>query len=134
MKIVLDTNILLVSLPKKSPYRPIFDHLLNGDFELLITNEVLSEYTEIIGLKTSLSIAKNVAETLINLPNVHESKVYYRWDLITKDTDDNKFVDLAISSNADMIVTNDKHFDVLKTIDFPKVKTIGIIEFMQLLN
>jgi|TARA_R100000789_G_C2965793_1_gene139297 putative PIN family toxin of toxin-antitoxin system len=134
MKVVLDTNVLLVSLPKQSPFRIIFDELLNGKFELLISNEIVSEYLEIIERKTNQSIAKNVVEAVLNLPNSTESKIFYQWGLITKDPDDNKFVDLAISGNADFIVTNDKHFDILKTLDFPKVKSITINEFKAVLN
>lgn len=46
MKIVLDTNSLLVSIPKKSPYRPIFDAIIEGKLTLLISNEILMEYVE----------------------------------------------------------------------------------------
>jgi predicted nucleic acid-binding protein len=35
------------------------------------------------------------------------------------DQDDEKFADCAIVSNADYLVTNDRHFEVLKTIQFP---------------
>jgi DUF1016 N-terminal domain len=35
--------------------------------------------------------------------------------------DDNKFVDIAIASNADYIITNDKHFKILSKISFTKV-------------
>ena len=49
--------------------------------------------------------------------------------MITADPDDNKFVDCAISAGAKYIVTNDKHFNVLKEIDFPKVDIITLIDF-----
>ena len=48
MRVVLDTNSLLASIAKKSKYRPIFDGILRGKFTVLISNEILSEYTEII--------------------------------------------------------------------------------------
>ncbi len=32
-KVVLDTNVLLVALPTRSPYRVIFDRLLAAAFE-----------------------------------------------------------------------------------------------------
>jgi predicted nucleic acid-binding protein len=32
------------------------------------------------------------------------------------------------------IVTHDKHFNILKTIDFPKVKILTITEFYELLS
>lgn len=40
-KIVLDTNCLLMSLPKVSPYRLLWDSFLNGEIVLCITNEIL---------------------------------------------------------------------------------------------
>ncbi|MFC3417830.1 PIN domain-containing protein [Algoriphagus hitonicola] len=57
----------------------------------------------------------------------------YRFGLIEADFDDNKFVDCAITGNADLILTEDKHFEELKQIDFPKVTAMGILEFQQLI-
>lgn len=58
---------------------------------------------------------------------------YYQWNLIHQDPDDNKFVDCAIACNADYLVTEDRHFNVLKEVQFPKVAVIGIAEFQLLL-
>ena len=53
MRVVLDTNVLLISIPTKSPYRIIFDSLISGKFTLIISNEILLEYWEIISRKTN---------------------------------------------------------------------------------
>ena len=58
----------------------------------------------------------------------------FRFNLITDDTDDNKFVDCAIVANADYIVSQDKHLDILKKIDFPKVNVIHIDTFSEMLS
>ena len=129
MKIVLDTNILLVSLPKKSKYRIIFDALLNKRYTLLISNEILSEYEEIIGFKTTPSIAQHVVEMLLSLSNVEKTDVFFRWNLIKPDSDDNKFSDCAVAGKSDFLVSNDHHFDILKSIDFPKILCLNIDEF-----
>ena len=134
LKVVLDTNILIVSLPTKSNYRQIFDSLLNNKFQLMISNEILSEYEEIIEQKTSSEIAKNVVKLLLSLTNVKKIEVYYKWNLIGADKDDNKFVDCAISSNSDFIVTNDRHFNILKRIEFPKINVINIDDFLNKLK
>ena len=42
-------------------------------------------------------------------------------NLIQSDSDDNKFVDCCITANAQYIVSNDRHFDILKHIEFPHV-------------
>lgn len=129
-KIVLDTNVLLMSLPKISPYRPIFDGLISGEYELLITEGIFLEYIEIIGQKTTKEIAKNLSELLTQLKNVKIITLYFTWELIEKDPDDNKFVDCALMGNAEYIVTNDKHFNVLKNIDFPKIDVINAKAFL----
>ena len=133
MKIVLDTNVLLISIPKFSKYRPIFDALLSNKFKLSVSNEILSEYREILTQKTTSLLANNVAELLLSLVNVEKTEVYFRWNLINIDADDNKFVDCAIASSADFIVSNDKHFQELRHIPFPNVKTIKADEFLQML-
>ncbi len=134
MKIVMDTNILLVSIPKKSKYRPIFDGLLNGDYELVISNEILSEYVEIIEKKTNVTIANNIAEAILNLKNVTHKEPHFKWNLIEKDYDDNKYVDCAVIGNVDFIVTNDRHFNVLKDIPFPPLFIKSCDEFLTILE
>ena len=132
LKVVLDTNVLLVSIPKKSKYRPIFEALINHKFELLVCNELLYEYYEIIARKTTQNIATNLVNLLMTLPNVSKHEIFYKWNLITVDYDDNKFVDCAISAQADFIVSNDNHFNVLQRIDFPTVKVISADEFLEI--
>lgn len=48
--VVLDTNCLVQSLPAKSPYHKIWEDFLQGKFMLCVSNEILNEYEEIIGL------------------------------------------------------------------------------------
>jgi uncharacterized protein len=124
-KIVLDTNILLVSISSKSNYHWIFQSMIDAKFDLYITNEILTEYEEIISSKFNLVVAKNVIRTLLLLPNVYKTEIYYNWNMITTDKDDNKFVDCAVAANANFIVTNDRHFDVLSDFDFPKVEVVN---------
>lgn len=129
LKVILDTNVLLVSISSKSPYHWIYEKLINADFDLGITSEILMEYEEIIGRKYNSTVAKDVIRMLLALPNVEQVTVYYHWNLIEADSDDNKFVDCAVSCNAKGIVTQDKHFNILKSIDFPKVNVISVGKF-----
>lgn len=69
---------------------------------------------------------------LLQIPNTQRVDAHYRWNLITKDPDDNKFVDCAIFANADFIVSDDKHFNELKNIEFPKVLVVRLEEFARL--
>lgn len=134
LKIVLDTNVLLVSMSSKSKYHWIYDKLVSGEYDLFITNEILMEYEEIISQKYNYSVARDVIKVLLILPNVHKTSIFYNWNLISEDSDDNKFVDCAISSNSHILVTNDKHFQVLKKIDFPKIEIANANDFAVLMG
>ncbi|MDO3641861.1 putative toxin-antitoxin system toxin component, PIN family [Mucilaginibacter sp. L3T2-6] len=134
MIVVLDTNVLLISIAPKSVFRPIIDSLINGRFNLVLTNDILSEYTEILERKANAIVANNIAEMLLSLDNLNKVEVYFEWKLIENDPDDNKYVDDAIAGSADFIVSNDQHFNVLKNVDFPKVNVVSIHEFMGLIS
>jgi putative PIN family toxin of toxin-antitoxin system len=134
MRVVLDTNVLLVSLPKKSEFRPIFDGLLNKNYDLLISNEILFEYAEIIAKRANPQVAHNVVEMLVSRPNVKKLEVFYRWNLIAADPDDNKFSDCAVVGNADYLVSDDGHFKILKDTIFPKFNLLTTREFLEKVN
>ncbi len=133
-RVVLDTNVLLVSVSSRSKYHWIFRELLAGRFNLLISNEILSEYEEIIGDRFNAETARNVVRTLLLLPNVERVHPMYRWKLIAADPDDDKFVDCAVAANAHALVTQDRHFEVLDRVDFPQIHRLGVAAFEALLR
>ena len=130
--IVLDTNCLIPAIKRDSRYYLIWRDFIAGRYTLCVTDEILNEYEEIITQKTgSTEIAHNIISAIINRHNVKHIEVYYHFGLITEDPDDNKFVDCAIKANAQYIVSEDHHFNALKSIPFPKVEVIGIDEFIE---
>lgn len=133
MKLVVDTNIILVSLSEYSPYHWVLKSLLNKQYILCVTNEILLEYEEIINRYLGKENANLFMELLDNLSNVEYITRYFKWNLIKADPDDNKFVDCAIASNSNFLATNDNHFKILKEINFPKVNIINIDELKRIL-
>ena len=129
-KIVLDTNVLLVSISSKSKLHWIFKNLLEGNYILCVTTDILAEYAEIIEIHMGVLASENALGVLENLPNVEFITNYYKFKLL-KDEDDNKFVDCCISANADFIVTHDTDFNLLKKIDFPKVSVKNTSAFFK---
>jgi putative PIN family toxin of toxin-antitoxin system len=134
MNIVLDTNCLLMSLSRRSPYYPVWREFVNGKYTLCITNEILAEYEEILTQKVGQEIASNVIKAILDLPNTKMVQVYYHLHLITADPDDDKFVDCAFKANARYIVTEDHHYDILKQTPFPYINVIDIDEFIRVLQ
>ena len=129
--IVLDTNCLLQALPSKSPYHKIWTDVFEGKISLCVNTDILEEYEEMISLKSTPEIANNVIEAIANLSTTTFQNTYVHFELLPADSDDNKFVDCAVASDAEYIVTNDKHFNPLKQIPWPKVEIIKIAEFIK---
>jgi len=131
--IVLDTNCLIVCIASKSKFHAVWNAFLNEKFHLCVSNEIMYEYEEILAKKISPAFADMIIQIILNSENVVFIHPSFRFNLITADTDDNKFVDCAIAANADYIVSQDTHFNILKKIDFPKVNIIRIEEFAEII-
>jgi len=129
--IVLDTNCLLQALPTKSPYHKIWTDVFDGKISLCVNTDILEEYEEMIAQKSTPEIANNVVEAIVNLSTTTLQNSYVHFELLPADSDDNKFVDCAVASDAEYIVTNDKHFNPLKEIPWPKVEIIKITDFIK---
>jgi putative PIN family toxin of toxin-antitoxin system len=128
--VVLDTNCLIQALPSRSHYHRIWTDFLAGRYHLCVSNEILSEYEEILGKLTSPEVARNVVETIARHPGTLYRESYYRFHLLCDtDKDDDKFVDCAITAGADYIVTEDSHFNILKQIPFPRLNVLTLDEF-----
>lgn len=132
--IVLDTNSLLQSISQRSKSYRVWESFILGKYILCVSNEILEEYEEIIASHTSTLAAKITIETILRANNVLRVDAQYRFGLITSDPDDNKFVDCAIVANADFIVTEDSHFNVLKSIPFPHVEIKRLHRFCEELD
>ncbi len=134
MRIVLDTNCLIQIISPHSEYHDVWRSLTVGENVLCISNEIIEEYVEILERLFNHQFAETVVKTIVNSPFVEFVTPYYNFQLIKSDPDDNKFVDCAIAANARYIVSNDRHYDVLRQTSFPKVDVINLVDFMKLLN
>ncbi len=125
MTVVIDCNILVSCLSSRSPYHSIYKSLIEGKFKLAVTSEIILEYEEVITQKYNTATSKVFLALLSELSNVLRIETYYRWQLIDQDPDDNKYCDCAVASQADYIVTEDKHFNVLENVPFPKLRILS---------
>ena len=133
MRLVLDTNVLLATLPKLSRFRKILDALVSKEIELVVSTAILLEYQEILMRKTNEIVANNFLEFLAKQPNVVRVDTPFMWGIIDNDPDDNKFVDAGFMAGADYIVTYDVHFNVVKDWPFPKIAIVTPDEILALL-
>lgn len=133
MKIVLDTNCLIMSLSPKSRYRIIWKAFLEERFDLCVSNEIMAEYEEVISRNINSAVANLALSIISNASNVKYINPHFNFWMVEADIDDNKFTDCAVAAQADYIVTEDHHFKSAMKVDFPKVIIIGINQFMALI-
>lgn len=127
---VVDTNCLLASLNRNSPFHRLYQLFISEAFEWVLSNEILTEYEEILTSHYSAATAQRVTEILLNAPNTSFQEAYYKWQLLAEDPDDNKFADVAVAAGADFLVSNDHHFLPLRQLLFPRIPLVSLPEFL----
>lgn len=114
MLVVVDTNVMISALARHSPIAPLFRTIARGELGLAITSAIVLEYEEIAAERGGAAFAAKVMHWLSlvsaswgTVEQVHPS---YQFRVISADPDDNKFVDCAITADADFIITRDTDY------------------------
>lgn len=79
-------------------------------------------------------VTENLLTRMIRAGNVEFTTVFFNFELVAGDVDDNKFADLFIASQSDFIVSNDVSILALNKNKFPKFEVITLQEFSSMLN
>ena len=115
MQVVLDTNVLLQARAAGHAYHAILRAWMEGRFDWVVSTEILLEYQEIITRRTGAARWAVLEQLLGMSRNVRLMDSTFRFAVIKEDPDDNKFCDCAIAAGADYIITEDRHFEVMKS-------------------
>jgi len=129
------TNVLLQSIPTRGKFRPILQAFDQGRFLLVVLNEILLEYEEILmdrGGPQAWPLFRAFFEA--HSDQVLLAEPSYRWHAVKRDPDDNKFVDAAVAKNAEWIVTEDSDFDDLLADERLGVRPLRPDRFIELLR
>lgn len=74
-----------------SKYHEVWSEFLKGEVEWCVSNEILSEYMEIMERKTSPWLAEAVVNVILNNERTVRVTPSFYFNLIEADPDDNKF-------------------------------------------
>lgn len=130
LRLVIDTNILVsAALNPSGIPRAVLLLATTKPAALYISEAILDEYREVLA-RPELKIRKGLRQQLLELMR---SKAHLvkpsRALLVTKDPDDNKFLECADTARADYLVTgNQKHFPKF----WKKTKVITSREFLDI--
>jgi uncharacterized protein len=104
--------------------------------KLFITKEILNEIEQVIIrpkfydviLKSGLNY-KMIIHKILSISNLIENKNKIN---ICRDKKDNKFIECAVSSSADYLISRDN--DLLSLKNYKNIKIIKTIEFLKILK
>jgi uncharacterized protein len=117
MKIIIDTNVLVSAVLRGREPRAIIQFIVdNPDFEWIVSEEILTEYKEVLSrskFKLPPEICLEWFEILENLTTVIDVNVEIDFPQGRKDA---KFLSCAIAADADFLVTGDSDFDSAQSL------------------
>ena len=116
MRLVVDTNIFFSAFNPKSYYHPIIKNIYAKKCSLLVSTPVLLEYEEILQRIFPKNLLEQFWLFILSSDNVIFVTPTFNFQLPFADEDDQKFVDCAVCGHADFLITNDKHYNILKDI------------------
>jgi len=130
LRLIIDTNIVVsAALKPEGLQRTILLLAITKPARLYVTDAILAEYREVLR-RPELRIRKGLRRQLLQLIRNQSYVVTQPRALrVTKDPDDNKFVECADAAHADYLVTgNQRHFPKF----WKKTKVITSREFISI--
>ena len=116
MKIVLDTNVLVMALRSRrgASFR-LLSELPSTDFQIVLTIPLYTEYQDVLSRPEVLELGytqNNIKELTRYLASIsHKQEIYYLWRPWLKDPKDDMVLEAAFASQSKYIVTyNSKDF------------------------
>jgi len=128
---ILDTNIYISSIFwKGQPYK-IVKKCLEERFNAFLTEEIIIELRR--ALKRDFNVNDEKMSEIIDGICLFAQKIQstYKVNIVKDDPADNIIIQCALSSNANYIVTQDKH--LLRIKEHKNIKIINPSEFLALL-
>ena len=126
MKVIVDTNAFVSGIIWSGKPAQIVSKWRSGEFELILSEELLAEYVEVIErLSKEPQLGSHWQDTLIKKATF--VSVTQTVD-VCRDPDDNFILALGLASRADYLITGDK--DILTISDFP-IRIVSPATFLQ---
>ena len=129
-KVVIDTNLFISGFGWGGKPKEVLRLLENGVVRNFITPEIFEEIKRVVSyqkLKFPPSLQSKIIEFVFSFSRfVNPGKPVA---LIEEDPDDNKFIECALSANADYVVSGDPH--LLNVVKFKDVRIVNAAQFLE---
>jgi uncharacterized protein len=118
MRVVIDTNILVsAAIAGRKPASVITWVINQPDYEWVVSEEILAEYQEVLS-RRKLKLTDVQKERWLNLIQGSTTLIDVSIELdFPRDQKDAKFIACALSANADFLITGDRDFTEVQSLE-----------------
>jgi len=125
-RLVVDTNIIISSLLGKSyPYKIVFEVILDKKALIFLSSEILKEYKDVVSRKKFHKSPGFIQESIELIQKIERVSTVVTPALnldLLKDSDDNRFLELALTIQVDYLITGNS-----KDFPFGKIENTQIV-------
>lgn len=135
-KIVIDTNVIVSALRSRNGFSFKLLSIIDDErFKVFISVPVILEYEDAIKRdKTNIKLRKAEIDDILDFICfiAEQRKIFYLWRPFLRDPKDDMFVELAVESECDYIITlNKKDFEGIEIFG---IKVITPKEFLKVIG
>ncbi|MCK5786975.1 MAG: putative toxin-antitoxin system toxin component, PIN family [Candidatus Sabulitectum sp.] len=130
MQVVVDTNVLISAIFFGGKPELILESWRTGKLDLLITEEILSEYVDVLHRISEKYPGVDITKIIPLITKcgiLVEPQILNQ--IICEDPDDDKFIAAALGSSSKIIITGDKH--LLDVSGYSGIEMIKPAEFVK---
>ena len=128
-KVVLDTNVLVSGLGWEGKPHKIWKSVVNGDIELFISQPLFEELSKVLDypkFKFPLELKERFKSIISNVATFVETSI--KLNIIDEDPADNRIIECAAITDADYIISGDRH--LLSLGRYGKTRIVTPSEFL----
>ena len=127
MRVVIDTNILVSAVIAGRKPASIITWVINQlDYEWVVSEEILAEYQEVLS-RRKLKLTDVQKETWLNLIQGSTQLIDVSVEIdFPRDQKDAKFIACALSANADFLITGDRDFSEVQSLENTLIISVSL--------
>lgn len=127
MRVVIDTNILVsAAIAGRKPASVITWVINQPDYEWVVSEEILAEYQEVLS-RRKLKLTDVQKERWLNLIQGSTTLIDVSIEIdFPRDQKDAKFIACALSANADFLITGDRDFTEVQSLENTLIISVSL--------
>jgi putative PIN family toxin of toxin-antitoxin system len=127
MRVVIDTNILVsAAIAGRKPASVITRIINQPDYEWVVSEEILAEYQEVLS-RRKLKLTDVQKERWFDLIQDSTKLIDVSIEIdFPRDQKDAKFIACALSANADFLITGDRDFTEVQSLENTLIISVSL--------